>query len=74
MVPETESSDEALSEQEISDQSKKRKGSLVEFYSSRLCSDVLGKMPFSTIREIYLYRKHLISFYRSGLSCREDNL
>ncbi|KAJ7371709.1 hypothetical protein OS493_023741 [Desmophyllum pertusum] len=41
-----------------------RKGSLAEFHSSKLCKDVFGKMPFSTIREIYLYRKHLTSFYR----------
>ena len=42
----------------------KRKGSLEEFYRTKLCKTVLGNMPYSTIRDIFLYRKHLTSFYR----------
>ena len=44
----------------------RRKGSLAEFYRSRVFKDVLGKMAFSTIREIYLYRKHLTSILSVG--------
>lgn len=37
----------------------KRKGGLEEFHRSKLCTDILGKMPFSIVKEIYLS-----SFYR----------
>ena len=42
----------------------KRKGSLEEFYRTNVCKTLLGNMPYSTIRDIFLYRKYLISFYR----------
>ena len=42
----------------------KRKGGLADFHRSKLCTDILGNMPFSTVKEIYLYRKYLTSFFR----------
>lgn len=42
----------------------KRRGGLAEFHRSKFCTDIFGKMPFSTVKEIYLYRKYLTSFYR----------
>ena len=42
----------------------KGKGGLAEFRRSKLCTDILGKMPFSTVKTIYLYRKYLTGFYQ----------
>lgn len=42
----------------------KRRGVLAEFHGSKFCRDIFGKMPFSTVKEIYLYRKYLTSFYQ----------
>ena len=41
-------------------------GRLVEFQKSRLCRAILGVMPISTLKDIYLYRMYLTSFYRQA--------
>lgn len=38
--------------------------SLVQYHHSRVCKIMFGEMHISTLRDIYLHRKYLTSFYR----------